>query len=204
MRFISNGPDIPTELVSSQEKGLTIFVCGAGVSCTAGLPLFRGLVEGVYRELSEDWRLHTAEREGMDPKGALYGQYDRVLRCLERRLAASNTPRSRGMRERIRSAVRKELAPPLASNLVNHVALLELSRDEEGRIRLLTTNFDTLFERAWYAKYHSPIKTHAGRLAPPESHWVHWRASFARAAGGSVIGIARLRNRPRADQCRVR
>jgi hypothetical protein len=39
--------DVPIELVSAQEKGQTIFVCGAGVSRGAGLPLFRGLVEGV-------------------------------------------------------------------------------------------------------------------------------------------------------------
>ena len=47
MRFRPAGPDVPTELVAAQEKGQTIFVCGAGVSRGAGLPLFRGLVEGV-------------------------------------------------------------------------------------------------------------------------------------------------------------
>jgi NAD-dependent SIR2 family protein deacetylase len=54
MRFFPTGPDIPLELISAQEKGQTIFVCGAGVSRGAGLPLFRGLVEGVYQHLGED------------------------------------------------------------------------------------------------------------------------------------------------------
>jgi NAD-dependent SIR2 family protein deacetylase len=166
MRFIESGPDIPDNLVSAQEMGQTIFVCGAGVSCGAGLPLFRGLVEGVYQRLGEDWNLYPAEREGMRPKGALEGQYDRVLRCLERRLAASDAPRNRGMRERIRSAVRAVLIPPDNADLTNHLALLELSRDAEGRHRILTTNFDTLFERAWFEKNHSPTDSHAGAAMP--------------------------------------
>ena len=166
MRFAPGGPRIPNELVSAQEKGQTIFVCGAGVSHSVGLPLFRGLVEGVYQYLGEDWRLHPAEREVMLPGGQLEGQYDRGLRCLERRLAATNTPRNIGMRERIRAAVRHALAPPDQADLSNHLALLELSRDAEGRNRLLTTNFDTLFERAWFEKHHAAIPTHALMAMP--------------------------------------
>ena len=166
MRFVENGPDIPMDLVLAQEKGQTIFVCGAGVSRGAGLPLFRGLVEGVYQRLGEDWNLHPAEREGMRPGGALEGQYDRVLRCLERRLAASDAPRNRGMRERIRSAVREVLTLPDNADLANHLALLELSRDAEGRNRILTTNFDTLFERAWFEKNHAATPSHAGMAMP--------------------------------------
>jgi NAD-dependent SIR2 family protein deacetylase len=166
MRFLPAGPDIPVELVAAQEKGQTIFVCGAGVSRGVGLPLFRGLVEGVYQRLGEDWTLYPAEREGMRQGGRLEGQYDRVLRCLERRLAASNAPRNRGMRERIRAAVRHVLAAPDNADLANHLALLELSRDAEGRNRILTTNFDTLFERAWFEKHHVAIASHAGMAMP--------------------------------------
>lgn len=166
MRFLPAGPDIPLELVSAQERGQTVFICGAGVSRGAGLPLFRGLVEKVYETLGENWNLHPAEREGMRSGGELAGQYDRVLRCLERRLAASDAPRNRGMRERIRAAVRSALAPPDGADLSNHLALLELSRDAEGRNRILTTNFDTLFERAWYDKHQSAIATHAGMAMP--------------------------------------
>src|SRR5437588_7244813 len=100
MRFLPNGPDIPAELIATQERGETLFICGAGVSRTVGLPLFRGLVEGVYRALGEDWNLHPAERYGM---GRM--EYDRVLRSLERRLATSGLPGARGMPRRIRAAV---------------------------------------------------------------------------------------------------
>src|ERR1700687_4795757 len=101
MRFVTNGPDVPPDLIAAQERGEALFVCGAGVSCTVGLPLFRGLVERVYRALGEDWAAHPAEREGMQAR-----QYDRVLRSLERRLAASDLVRTSGMHGRIRSAVR--------------------------------------------------------------------------------------------------
>jgi hypothetical protein len=161
MQFLPNGPDIPTGLIAAQEKGETLFICGAGVSCTVGLPLFRGLVKGVYQELGEDWNLHPAERDGMRS-----AQYDRVLRSLERRLAASDLPRARGMRDRIRAAVRAKLTPPSGADLANHLALLKLSRDDEGQSRLLTTNFDTLFERAWWDAHRERIDSHAGPAMP--------------------------------------
>jgi hypothetical protein len=167
MRFIPGGLDIPDTLVAAQEKGATIFVCGAGVSRTVGLPSFRELVEGVYRELGEDWTPHPAEREVLREGGRLAGQYDRVLRILERRLAASDLPRNRGMRTRMRAAVRKALTPPENTDFVNHRALLQLSRDAEARSRLLTTNFDTVFERAWLQRNDTALASHAGPAMPP-------------------------------------
>ncbi|MEZ0470164.1 SIR2 family protein [Luteimonas salinilitoris] len=166
MRFFESGPDIPAELIVAQERGETLFVCGAGVSRTVDLPLFGELVERVYRRLGEDWTHHPAEREGMEKDGKLSGQYDRVLRCLERRLAASVAPRKQNMRARIRAAVRDELAPPEGADLSNHLALLNLSRDAQGRSRLLTTNFDTLFERTWLNEYGGTTSSYAGMALP--------------------------------------
>jgi hypothetical protein len=160
MKFLPNGPDIPADLIAAQERGETLFICGVGVSCTVGLPLFRGLVEHVYRALGEDWKLHPAERYGMDRR-----EYDRVLRSLERRLAAPGLPGAQGMRRRIRTAVRDGLTPP-SGDLTNHLALLRLSRDDEGRSRVLTTNFDTLFERAWWEVHQEAIASHAGPAMP--------------------------------------
>ena len=148
MRFRPNGPDIPDDLIALQERGETIFICGAGISRMIGLPSFRELVERVYSELGEDWRMHPAEREVMRDDGLLAHQYDRVLRSLERRLSASDLPRNRGMRERVRAAVRAALSPAKDANLDNHLALLELSRDEEGQSRLITTNFDSRHDGA--------------------------------------------------------
>lgn len=55
MRFIDNGPDIPPELLQAQERGETVFICGAGVSRTVGLPLFPDLTKSIYTKLNEDW-----------------------------------------------------------------------------------------------------------------------------------------------------
>jgi hypothetical protein len=178
MRFLPNGPDIPADLIAAQERGDTLFICGAGVSRTVGLPLFRGLVESVYRALGEDWNLHAAERYSMQRM-----EYDRVLRSLERRLVASGLPGARGMRRRIRAAVRDGLAPPGDADLVNHLALLRLSRDDEGQSRLLTTNFDTLFERAWWEAHQEAIASH-GR--PTSLH---------RTVSPGVEGSSRVPNR---------
>jgi hypothetical protein len=161
VRFVANGPEVPVELIAAQERGETLFICGAGISRTVGLPLFRGLAKGVYRSLGEDWNLHPAERYGMER-----AEYDRVLRSLERRLATSGLPGAQGMRRRIRAAIRDGLAPPSDADLTNHLALLRLSRDDEGRSRLLTTNFDTLFERAWWEAHKEAIASHAGPAMP--------------------------------------
>jgi len=166
MRFLPNGPDIPDELIALQEKGETIFICGAGVSRMIDLPSYKGLVEKVYTELRETWEPYPAEREVMEKGGRLADQYDRVLWSLERRLAGPDRPRNRGTRARIRAAVRTALAPKADAQLGNHLALMDLSRDEEGQSRLITTNFDTLFERAWYDHHHQRVDSYANAAMP--------------------------------------
>jgi len=49
---------------------------------------------------------------------------------------------------------------------VDHLALVQLSRDAEGRPRLLTTNFDTLFERAARNGGFNNVPSHAGKAIP--------------------------------------
>ena len=55
------------------------------------------------------------------------------------------------MKSRVRIAVVKLLAARDGVAVPDHLVLLQLSRDAEGRPKLLTTNFDTLFERAAHA-----------------------------------------------------
>ena len=68
MQFIPDGPDIPQELISEQERGAAIFVCGAGASMTVGLPSFRKLVATVYEQLGETWEDHIAEVPDYDAR----------------------------------------------------------------------------------------------------------------------------------------
>lgn len=162
MRFDPGGPDLPTELIAAQEQGEVVFVCGAGVSMTVGLPSFSKLVTDIYADLGDSWVDHIAEADGMASNA-----YDRVIRCLERRLGGDDPKLVQRVRERIRGAVRMCLAPPAAS-FQAHADITTLSRDAELRNRLVTTNFDTLFERAWAETNGSTnlIKSHAGASMP--------------------------------------
>lgn len=167
MRFVEGGPDIPDALIAAQERGEVVFLCGAGVSKTAGLPTFRELVEKVYLALHESWEGHPAEESVMSPSAVHAGQYDRALLALERRIAhhAKGVSAER-QRVALRHAATSPLAVPPKARLENHEALVALSRDASGRSRIVTTNFDTLFERAWLKHCRSKPASFAGAAMP--------------------------------------
>ncbi len=135
MQFISNGPDIPDALLQAHEEDRAVFFCGAGISYPAGLPGFKGLVDKIYG------RLGTNPTE-IEAKAYEREQFDIALDLLERRFPGQ------------RIAVRKELAEVLKPKLRRrgatdtHTALLHLARGRDGNLRLVTTNFDQIFEHA--------------------------------------------------------
>jgi SIR2-like domain len=131
MQFSELGPDIPEVLIEGSLGGDIVFVCGAGVSKRAGLPLFMELVENIYIRLGE------ARTEG-EEVAFQSGRYEETLGALSRRLA---DPR------RMLRAVEQELAAPNDADLSAHDTIIRLSRDLEGKPVVVTTNFDTLFER---------------------------------------------------------
>ncbi len=145
MRFTSGGPDIPAELIAAQEAGELVILCGAGTSMPAGLPSFKQLVRRTYEALGE-----CIEGDGPTPAEKLTfetNELDRTLRGLERRFVTAG-PAGRAMARRIRDAVRAQLQPPTVFDATDHLALLALSRNDQHLPCLVTTNFDTLFERA--------------------------------------------------------
>lgn len=135
MQFIANGPDIPDALVQAHEEGRVVFFCGAGVAYPAGLPGFKGLVEDIYR--LNGTTLSDIEREAF-----ARGQFDATLDLLERRLP--------GQRLAVRRAMAKALKPKLRRKGATdtQAALLRLARSREGTLRLVTTNFDRVFQAA--------------------------------------------------------
>jgi hypothetical protein len=154
LRFLEQGADIPDELIRSVTEGNATFLCGAGVSLRVGLPTFKRLTEDVYSHMGEGYKDEAAEAHAMKSK-----EYDRALRALEKR---THLPRTES---RVRNAVSELLTAP-ACPLPDHLALLQLSRDTEGRPRLLTTNFDTLFEHAAKLGGLGNIRSHAGKSIP--------------------------------------
>jgi SIR2-like protein len=154
MKFIEASADIPPELIRAVNDGDVIFLCGAGVSRGVGLPSFQKLTDDVYARLGESQENEAAERIAYDRK-----EYDRALRSLEKRTLLPGTD------SRVRTVVADILAAPDCADLSRHLSLLHLSRDRTGRPRILTTNFDTLFERA-AQKAGIPLVSHAGKSIP--------------------------------------
>jgi hypothetical protein len=154
MRFLEEGADIPDDLIRAVTEGSVTFLCGAGVSCRAGLPLFEGLAKQIFERLGESWDNEPVERNAFKSR-----EFDRALRSLEKRTRRPKT------RSRVRDVV-SDLLAASSGALPDHSALLQLSRDAEGRPRLLTTNFDTLFERAAAAGGFGDVPSHAGKSIP--------------------------------------
>jgi hypothetical protein len=134
--FVPDGPEVPERLLQAHEEGRVVFFCGAGISYPAGLPGFQDLVERVYAEIGES----CDEVESMAYR---QHRYDETFDLLERRLKDRNKDQLF-----VRKAVAKILEPKLKSRGAQdtHRALLDLSRDESGVTRLVTTNFDRIFE----------------------------------------------------------
>jgi NAD-dependent SIR2 family protein deacetylase len=147
MQFYDGGPDVPEDLISAQLAGDVVLVIGAGVSARVGLPLFGELVRRVYARLGQgapgtpDSLADAAEAEAWSR-----GEWDRTLGLLEHRLVYPN-PNRPEVHNVVREAVAAELQPPRRAS-VAHRDILDISKDAAGRPRIVTTNFDTLFERA--------------------------------------------------------
>ena len=143
MRFIAGGPWLPDELLTARDAGQVIFFCGAGVSqADAWLPNFASLAKKVLSSLgsaldSPARRLFDAS-QNFEKASGLTGLVatDRIFGMLEREFDSRE----------VREAVAYALVPPKGYGLGAHRTMLDLSRDRAGVARLVTTNFDRLFE----------------------------------------------------------
>ena len=158
MQFVKGGPDIPEQLLQAHEDGRVVFFCGGGISYPAGLPTFAGLVTQLYAAV------------GIDPDpveaGAMKaGQYDTAVGLLEARV--------RGGRQTVREALAHILTPNLAARnaTATHQALLTLGKDRNDRTRLITTNFDRLFEEVIAATQLSLEPFRAPLFPVPKNRW---------------------------------
>jgi hypothetical protein len=134
MQFVHHGPNIPERLLQAHEDGRVVFFCGAGISYPARLPDFAGLVDRLYKALSD-------KREPVQQSAIKAKQFDTAIGLLEEYVA--------GGRKIVRREIAKILTPAdltVPDATATHKALLTLARNHEGRTRLITTNFDRLFE----------------------------------------------------------
>jgi hypothetical protein len=158
MQFVKNGPDIPDRLLQAHEEGRVVFFCGAGISYPAGLPGFSGLVERLFDALG-------VTPDGIQIAAIKAKQFDTAIGLLENSIVGH------------RDAVRTELANILTPNLSargamnTHEALLTLSRCRDGRVRLITTNFDRLFEEAIARNSLEVARFKAPLIPVPKNRW---------------------------------
>jgi hypothetical protein len=133
VQFVKKGPDIPERLLQAHEDGRVVFFCGAGISYPARLPDFNGLVKALFASLGE--LPSPTEQAAIKTR-----QYDTAIGLLEERIVGRRT----AVREHIARILTPALSAPDAT--ANHEALLTLSLHQHGGFRLITTNFDRLFE----------------------------------------------------------
>lgn len=137
MRFFADGPNIPNSLIEARNNGDVVFFCGAGVSMTADLPSFLRLTEQIIDELGvpSSSFIRTALETGKTglPGGA---SLDRLIGKLQSEYGSLAVERAASKSLKVR---RSHFSPA-------HQELLALSRTRSGQTRLVTTNFDTLFE----------------------------------------------------------
>lgn len=157
-QFIRNGPDVPERLLQLHEDGQVVFFCGAGVSYPARLPGFGGLVTKLYSVLN-------VVPSAVQQSAIKAGQFDTAIGLLEGDIV--------GGRETVRRALAGILTPDLsAPNAIEtHEALLTLGKSRGGRTRLITTNFDRLFEEAIAGKSLNIDHFQAPLLPVPKSRW---------------------------------
>ena len=143
MRFYADGPLIPNDLLIASDEGRVVFFCGAGVSKErAGLPLFFELANDIIKSLKVDDDdpvlniLKEAQQENQTPVLTGLISADRIFGLLERSFEI----------QIIEAEVAKALKPNAKVDLSAHEILLDLSRTPGGNVRIVTTNFDLLFE----------------------------------------------------------
>ncbi len=158
MQFVRHGPDIPERLVQVHEDGRVVFFCGAGVSYPAHLPSFSGLVQRLFDTLGES-------PNDVQQAAIKAGQFDTAIGLLESGIING--------RETVRRAVASILTPELAAPnaTATHGALLTLGKSREGRTRLITTNFDRLFEEVIVGRGLTVETFQAPMLPVPKNRW---------------------------------
>ena len=158
MQFVNHGPEIPERLLQAHEDGHVVFFCGAGISDPIGLPGFSDLVKKLYRTLAVT--PNSAQASAIKAK-----QFDTAISLLEASIV--------GGRKTVREAIAGILAPDVntPSATATHDALLRLGKNREGNTRLITTNFDRVFEEVIARKDLTIERFQAPLLPVPKSRW---------------------------------
>lgn len=143
MRFFADGPDIPDDLLYECDKGNVVFLCGAGVSKPSGLPTFLELTVKVAERFDPDpsspvsLALKPWIENNKDIPPAARISFDQIFNLLY----------SRVPEKRVNDYI-KEVLSGYEADTWPHDLISSLSANEDGEPQIVTTNFDTLFEKS--------------------------------------------------------
>jgi NAD-dependent SIR2 family protein deacetylase len=194
MRFVADGPEIPNHLIKKWRKGEVLFLAGAGVSVPSQLPLFEGLALKVYQTLGESLfdtlnvarkrarstgRAKILDAAALSPEMRVEAnlffdkQFDRFFSALEKRIDPDL--RGRAKTRNVRNAVEAILGGKVHSDSHKDILLLSNQaspdRSKPSSCRVVTTNFDLLFESAWRDEFGTEPLSYDARMAPrPGAH----------------------------------
>jgi hypothetical protein len=145
-------------LLELHEDGRVVFFCGAGISYPAGLPDFGGLVKALYGTLAPT-------PNPVQTAALTSGRYDTAIALLEAELIEG--------RQKVRQAMHTVLTPKprIRNATATHEAILTLGRRRDQRVRIITTNFDRLFEATITAGSTQISRFQAPLLPVPKSRW---------------------------------
>ena len=157
MRFISDGPIIPDSLLRARDAGRVVFLCGAGVSVPAGMPTFVQLTEFVMTDLApaEESDIVQAFESWVNAESNIPARartpLDQIFNMLQQEYG----------RDPVGKLVTKHLATdePSVVDTTKHKIIARISSNHEGDPQIVTTNFDHLFEHAFYddqVRYYEP------------------------------------------------
>ena len=158
MQFVKGGPDVPESLLQAHEDGRVVFFCGAGVSYPARLPSFAKLVKELYSRLGIT--PNAVQAAAIKDK-----RYDTAVGLLEANIVGER----RAVREMLAEILEPDNSAPNAT--ATHAALLTLGKGRDRRTRLITTNFDRLFEHVIQNGGPSTERFEAPLLPVPKNRW---------------------------------
>jgi hypothetical protein len=157
MQLVSNGPDIPDSLLRAHEDGDVVFFCGAGIAYPAGLPNCAGLAHGLYSALG------VTTPSAVQQTALRKKQYDTAIGLLEQDIG--------GGRQRVRTQIAQALTAARPGEVATHDSLLTLARNKDNKTRLITTNFDRLFESICKSGGRAVNHYKAPLLPVPKNQW---------------------------------
>ena len=163
LQFVEGGPYIPSRMLKAHENGDMVFLCGAGVSISAGLPTFKGLVDCIYKKLGGGLEHRTQHEEDAYEKE----RFDEVLQRLAGRIPGDGMFK---VKELAVECINDTQSGESSAQKGLHHSLMTLSFGVSMSNKIVTTNYDNLLSLA-IKDEQSDIRMYVFPSLPLDEDW---------------------------------